>query len=107
MTFSKREQRVIRNIFQRGYDDRKVIWVGDQWQANVMRRIRNQGPIAPGKSFFIGFEQFVWRLAPAACLMILVLAAILFKMDVFPDDTVFQVLMNSEEELTISQLVGV
>ncbi len=107
MTFSKREQRVIRDIFKRSYNERKAVRVRDQWQANVMRRIRDQGPIAPGKSFFIGFEQYVWRLAPAACLVILVLATILFKMDVFPDETVFQVLMNGEEELTISQLVGV
>ena len=107
MTFSKHEQRVIEEIFKKAYDDREAAPVGDRWTSDVMRRIRNLEPVSSGKSFFLGFEQFVWRLAPVACLLIIVLAAILLNTGVVPDDSVFQVLMNGEEDLTISQLMGV
>ena len=107
MKFSKHEQRVIKEIFKKAYDDKETALVGDHWQPNVMMRIRNLEPIASGKLFFIGFEQFLWRLAPAACLMIIVLTIILYKLEMLPDYSVFQVLMNGEEELTISQLMGV
>lgn len=107
MRFSKNEQRVIEEIFKKAYDDKEAPHVGDRWTSYVMRRIRDLGPVASGKSFFLGFEQFVWRLAPVACLMIIVLAAILYNTGVVPDDSVFQVLMNGEDEVTISQIVGV
>ena len=107
MMFSKHEQRVIEEIFKKAYDDREAVPVPDRWASDLMRRIRTLEPVAPGKSFSLGFEQFIWRLAPATCLLIIVLATILLKTGVMPDDTVFQVLMNGEEELTISQIVDV
>ena len=107
MTFSKHEQQVIEEIFKSAYDDRQAARVGDRWPSDAMRRIRNLGPVASGRTFFLGFEQILWRLAPAACLIIIVLCAILLKTGVVPDESAFQVLIYGEEELTISQLVGV
>ena len=107
MMFSKNEQRLIKEIFKKAYDEREKPAIGDRWQTGVMHRIRRLGSIASKRSFFLGFEQFVWRLAPVTCLIIIVLATLLYKIEVVPDDTVFQVLMNGEEELTIYQLVGV
>lgn len=108
MTFSKNEKRVIEEIFKKAYDDRETVPVGGhRWTSDVMRRIRHLAPVASGKSFFLGFEQVIWRLAPAACLLIIVLATILLKTGVMPDDNVFQVLLNGDDDLTISQLVGV
>lgn len=107
MTFSKNEKRVIEEIFKRAYADKETVPVGDRWTSDVMRRIRHLAPVASGKSFFLGLEQIIWRLAPATCLLIVVLATILLKTGVMPDENIFQVLMNGEDDLTISQLVGV
>ena len=107
MTVSKNEQEVILKIFRKAYYKKETAPAGDKWQPDVMRRIRNIGTIRSRKSILIGFEQFFWRLAPAVCLMIILLATVLYKMEVVPDTGVFQVLMNGEEELTISLVVGV
>ena len=107
MTVSNNDQKVILKIFRKAYYKKETAPAGDKWQLDVMRRIRNLGPIQSRKSIWIPFEQFFWRLAPAVCLMIILLATVLYKMEVVPDTSVFQVLMNGEEELTISQLVGV
>jgi len=107
MTVSKNDPKVILKTFRKAYYKKETAPAGDKWPQDVMRRVRNLGPIRSRKSILIPFEQFFWRLAPAVCLMIILLATALYKMEVVPDTSVFQVLMNGEEELTISQLVGV
>ena len=107
MEFSKQELRVIKEIFKKAYDGKEAAFEGDEWRLNVMARIRNLEPVTSGKLFFIGLEQVLWRLAPVACLMIIALTIILYKLEMVPDYSIFQVLMNGEEEPTISQIVGV
>jgi hypothetical protein len=107
MTFSKSEQKVIQKIFRKAYFNKDAVPSGDRWQPEVMRRIRNLGPIQSRKSIWIPLEQLFWRLAPAVCLMIIILTTLLYRMEIVPDTIVFQVLINAEEELTLSQLVGV
>lgn len=107
MTVFKNDPKAILKIFRKAYYKKETAPAGDRWQLDVMRRIRNLGPIQSRKSIWIPFEQLFWRLAPAVCLMIILLATVLYKMEVVPETSVFQVLINGEEELTISLLVGV
>ena len=107
MIVSKNDPKAILKTFRKAYYRKASAPAGDKWQLDVMRRIRNLGPLQSRKSIWIPFEQFFWRLAPALCLMIILLATVLYKMEIVPDTIVFQVLMNGEEELTISLLVGV
>jgi hypothetical protein len=107
MPVSKIDLNVILKRFRRAYFKKEADPVGDKWPQDVMRRIRNLGPIESPKTILIPFEQLFWRLAPAACLMILLLTTVLYRMEIVPDTIVFQVLINGEEELTLSQLVGV
>lgn len=107
MTVFKNDPKAILKIFRKAYYKKETAPAGDRWQLDVMRRIRNLGPIQSRKSIWIPSEQLFWRLAPAVCLMIILLATVLYKMEVVPETSVFQVLINGEEELTISLLVGV
>ena len=77
MIFSKSEQKAIKKIFRKAYFNKETLPAGDKWQLDVMRRIRNLGPIQSRKSIWIPFEQLFWRLAPAVCLMIILLATVL------------------------------
>ncbi len=106
MTVSKNDLKVILKIFRKAYYKKETAPSGDKWQSDAMRRIRNLGPIQSRKSIWIPFEQFFWRLVPAVCLMIIFLATVLYKMEVVPDFSVFQGLMNGEGELTISLRLG-
>ena len=105
MKLHKREQDVLKKIFQQAYYEKETVTVGNHWQHKVMRRIRNLEPAESGAAFFIRLEQFVWRLTPAVCLMIVILAMVLYHFEVFPEYGVIQALANGEEELTISQIV--
>jgi hypothetical protein len=40
MTPSKHERQALREILRRAYHERENVEVGDQWQEEVMRRIR-------------------------------------------------------------------
>ena len=106
MTFSERKQRRIEDLLKKAYADRDTVHVEDRWVSETMQRIRILGPVASGKTFFLGFEHVLWRLAPAACVTIIVLCTILYTTGFLPDESVFQVWLNGEEELTIAQLVG-
>jgi hypothetical protein len=95
---------VLKKILCQAYHKKENINVGDQWQLNVMRRIRNLGPVQSGPSFFMLFEQFVWRLTPATCLLIIVGVIIFLKLGFFPDYDVLTLFINDTEELSLAQL---
>jgi hypothetical protein len=96
----------LRKILQRAYHEKEIVDVGDQWQSDVMRHIRNLGPVQSGASFFMLFEQFVWRLTPATCLLIIVVATIFFNLDFTPEYDVFTSFINDTEEVSLAQLFG-
>jgi hypothetical protein len=91
-------------MLRRVYHKKENLEVGEQWQVNAMRRIRDLGPIKSKPSFFMLFEQFVWRLTPATCLLIIVLATIFLKLDFTPEYDVFTSFINDTEEVMLAQL---
>ena len=109
MKFHKKKERhdVLKKIFRQAYYEKEKIPVNDHWQHGVMRRIRNLKRVEPGVAFYLRFEQVLWKLTPAVCLMILCLAVVLYHFEIVPDYSVFQALGNGEEELSISQLAGI
>jgi|CryGeyStandDraft_6_1057127.scaffolds.fasta_scaffold354305_2 hypothetical protein len=94
----------LRRILREAYFGKEHAAVGEQWQVDAMRRIRSIGPIPSGANFFLFFEQFVWRLTPATCALILIFAALLFKLDFTPEYEVFTSFIYDTEEVTLAQL---
>jgi hypothetical protein len=103
MTSIKGEHEELREILRRAYRDKENVEVGDQWQEEVMRRIRELGEIEARPSSLAMFEQLVWRLAPLTCLLILGLTVLLSSSDFISGDDVIQLLVNGTEELTLNQ----
>jgi len=85
MKFLKGEHDVLKKIFQQAYFEKESIPVSHRWQHGVMHHIRNLTPRESGISFFIRFEHFVWKLTPALCLMILILAVLLYHIEIILD----------------------
>lgn len=106
MTSIKDEHEELREILRRAYRDKENVEVGDQWQEEVMRRIRELDEIEERPSSLVMFEQLVWRLAPLTCLLILGLTVLLSSSDFISGDDVIQLLMNGTEELTLNQFFG-
>ena len=107
MRIMKREQDGLRKILRRAYFKKESITVGNRWQHGVMRHIRTLAPADSEASYFLGFEQLVWKLTPTVCMMIVVLAFVLYHFEIFPEYGVLQALANGDEELSISQIVGI
>jgi hypothetical protein len=76
------ETEVLKKAFRDVYATREKEWaITEDWLARVMDRIRRVGPLKPAGNFWPAFEHLVWRLAPASCLLVLVLGAFLMNMD--------------------------
>jgi len=75
----------LESVFRKVYSDKDTIELREPvgaWHANVMRQIRLQEPMSANKEFLLRFEQFVWRLAPVACILIVFLAFWVLQEDV-------------------------
>jgi hypothetical protein len=55
--------------------------IGEQFEAQVMRRVRALGPIHSRPDYLSLFEQFFWRLVPVTAVLIIVLAAWAIQFD--------------------------
>ena len=106
MTPSKHEQEALTKILRRAHREKENIELGDQWQEEVMRRIRNLGPIEAKPSFLMKLEQLVWRLAPVTCLLIFGLTLLLSSVNLTEGYDAIQLLMNGAEEPTLEQVLG-
>ena len=97
---------VLQAILRKAYQEKENVEVGDQWQQEVMRRVREVGALQPTPSFPEMLEQLVWRLAPVTCLLIFGLTVLFAVSDFTSGYEVFQLLNNGTEELTFAQFVG-
>jgi hypothetical protein len=106
MTPRKDKHDALREILRRGYQERENVEVGDQWQEEVMHRLRELGEIKARPSSLVMFEQLVWRLAPVTCLLILALTLLLSSFNFISNDDVMQLLINNTDEITLNQFFG-
>ena len=77
--------RKLEPIFRKAYQEKDNIdsaELDEVWQANVMRQIRQRGPLNDKKDFLPRFQQVAWRLAPVTCLLIIALAIWTFQMNI-------------------------
>ena len=86
------------------YDAKEKAEVGDLWQTDAMRRIRQIGPLESSALYLMNLERLLWRFAPVACALILVFFVCLLNLDfsqqyeavkLFYDDPVEYAFVNS------------
>ena len=94
---------VLRALLQ-AYRGREAVEATDGWQAEVMRRVRNIGPLQPMPDRLMLFTQLVWRLAPAACLLVIVTGALLLKFDFASGSNLLTSFFSDTTEITLAQL---
>jgi hypothetical protein len=97
----------LKKILRKAYYEKENVEVSEQWRLNVMHRIRSLGPIETRANYLMLFEQFLWRLTPATCFLVLILVTLLLKFDFTPEYEVFTSFINDMEELSLVQLFGV
>ena len=105
-SFEKHMER-LKKAFITSYHAKEKTEVGEEWQMSVMNRIRRLGPLPARADYFTLFGQTVWRFAPVACVLILVLAISLIKLDFIPESEAAKIFFTNPVEYTIEQLFTV
>lgn len=103
----KEKDEKLKKALMTAYHAKEKAGVGEGWQMNVMNRIRNLGPLPEQTDSFALFGQTVWRLAPAACVLIIALTLFLVKLDFIPEYELVNSLMSNPAEFTLEQLFPV
>ena len=83
MKYSKRYDTKMKQAFKAAYiaKENQGPEIGEQFEAQVMRRIRALGPIHSRPDYLSLFEQFFWRLVPVTAVLIIILTAWAVQLD--------------------------
>jgi len=93
----------IRRVLAAAYREKENAVVGELWQNRVMSHIRSLGPLSPAASYLEFFERFLWRLAPIAGALILILAAIFMQMDFISEYEMAKILFDDPADFSLFQ----
>jgi hypothetical protein len=80
----KKDRDRIRKALTAVYYEKEKGEVGEHWPSRVMGQIEALGPLNLTETYFELFERLLWRLAPAACVLVFLLSIALFSMDFVP-----------------------
>jgi hypothetical protein len=87
------------------YHEKEKVEVGDLWQIGVMHRARSLGPLNSKIDYLELLERFVWRFAPVACLLIVVLAMVLANLDFVSDYEIAKAFMEDPLDFSLFQFL--
>ena len=107
MKSRKEAHQKMENLLIRAYREKERAKVGEQWQKNLMSHIRSLGPLNSKTNFFELLEPFVWRFAPVACVLILVLTICFINLDFVPEYEMAKTYIEDPIEFTFLQSFGV
>ena len=104
MKTSQRENEILKNLLRFAHREKEKLEVGDHWQHNTMRTIRNLASFKSEDGFLNIFEQLVWRLSPGVCALIIIFFVILLNLDLVTDSELFQLLSYEPEDFNLMQI---
>ena len=97
---------LLKKAFQDVYSARQRDDTREGWQAQVMRRVRQAGPLKSASGFWLSFEHVVWRLAPVCCLLVLLLGVLFMNTDFDRGYDYLGTVTADMEKPTLSELYG-
>ena len=106
MRFDKKDYIKLENTLIKAYREKEKPQVSEQWEMSVMQRIRSLGALPFKTSPFELFEQFGWRFAPAACVVIALLTFWIVKLDFVPEDEMARLSIEQPIEASYVEMPG-
>ena len=106
MKFHEKDYTNLENALIKAYREKEKPQVSEQWEMNVMRHIRSLGALPFKASPFELFEQFGWRFAPAACVVIALLTFWMVKLDFVPEDEMAKFSIEHPIEASYIEMPG-
>ena len=103
-TWSEETLNRLWKVFAVSYREReKPEWEGN-WQEAVMNRVRSLRSPYGRNGYLELLERIVWRYVPAACILILILATVLFRFDVLSDYSLVQLFVEDALNYSLMDL---
>jgi hypothetical protein len=87
------------------YGEKENAGVSDWWQIKVMEHIRNIGPFCARLTYLDLFQRLVWRLAPAACILLIILGMVLSRLDFMTDYVIAKIFMQDPTNYNLLALL--
>jgi len=106
MRFDKKNYAQLENALIKAYREKEKPQVSEQWEMSVMQHIRSLGALHFKTSPFELFEQFGWRFAPAACVVIVLLTFLMVKLDFAPEDEMAKFSIDHPIEASYIEMPG-
>jgi hypothetical protein len=100
------ENEFLKKALQEVYLAKERDDLGDGWRSQVMRRVRQAGPLKSATSFWPAFEHLVWRLAPVCCLLVFMLTVLFMNMDLDRGYDYLGTVTAEMEKPALSELYG-
>jgi hypothetical protein len=94
----------LENVLKKAFLGKEKAEPSAQWQENVMRRVRNVGPLNATTGSLDLFEQFLWRFAPIACVLIIVLTCCIIYLGLVPEYEVVELFIKDPIEFSYVQM---
>ena len=106
MQFNKKDYTQLENALRKAYREKEKPQVSEQWEMSVMQHIRSLGALSFKTSPLELFEQFGWRFAPAACVVIALLTFWIVKLDFAPEDEMAKFSIDHPIEASYIEMPG-
>ena len=97
----------LESVFKRAFRDKEKAKPSEHWQQNMMSHVRSLEPLNATTNYFELFEQFVWRFAPVACVLIIMLTFCIVNLDLVPEYEVVKLFVEDPIEFSYVQIFGV
>jgi hypothetical protein len=95
----------LKSILASTYLGREKAEVSDVWQVRTMNQIRSMGPLSSKANYFDVLGQYMWRLAPVACGLILVLATAISQLDFTSDFETVRIFTEDPADFSLLALL--
>ncbi|WAC08699.1 MAG: hypothetical protein OS130_05775 [Thermodesulfobacteriota bacterium] len=106
MNFQQKDYTNLENALRKAYRGKAKPQVSEQWEMSVMQHIRSLGALPFKTSPLELFEQFGWRFAPAACIVIALLTFWMVKLDFVSEDEMAKISIEQPIEASYVEMPG-
>ncbi len=108
MNFLNKHQQKLENALRAAYHEKEHTEVesNSRWPMEVMRDIRRLGTLNAQPNSFQCFNQFAWRFATVACMIVLILSIYVGITGFSPTDEISNMFLSNPVEFTLTQAVG-
>jgi hypothetical protein len=95
------------NAFRSVYHEKEKVHVDSDWPSNAMKLIRKDRGAYLQIGFFYTFQQFVWKLVPVSCILVMLLGILISQTNFLSDYEMTKIFINDPSDLSFISLYNV